>query len=107
MPDKQSPGLCKEQRVGVFVDVQTQCYSTKFIYKAKMNMRTVLSDAVVPFSGNGDFVPLAEHLNHALGCYVEIMSFGKFCSPMLIESADHFVDMDQDSQSNLISSGKG
>jgi uncharacterized LabA/DUF88 family protein len=64
-------------------------------------------DAVVLISGDGDFVPLVEHIKHALGCYVEIMSFGKSCSQKLIESADRFVDMDQDPQSYLISSGEG
>ena len=176
MPIKPSPGLYGEQRVGVFVDVQNLYYSAKFIYKAKVNFRTVLSeavrgrnliraiayvikadvkdeenffdalknlgyevkakdlqvfyggakkgdwdvgiamdlielapklDAVVLISGDGDFVPLVEHIKHALGCFVEIMSFGKSCSQKLIESADRFVDMDQDPQPYLISGGKG
>ena len=175
MPKKPSSGLYKDQRVGVFVDVQNLYYSAKFIYKAKVNFRTVLNeavrgrsliraiayvikadvkdeenffdalknlgyevkakdlqvfyggakkgdwdvgiamdlielapklDAVVLISGDGDFVPLVEHIKHALGCFVEIMSFGKSCSQKLIESADRFVDMDQDPQPYLISGGQ-
>jgi uncharacterized LabA/DUF88 family protein len=175
MPKKPSPELYKEQRVGVFVDVQNLYYSAKFIYKAKVNFRKVLNeavrgrnliraiayvikadvkdeenffdalknlgyevkakdlqvfyggakkgdwdvgiamdlielapklDAVVLISGDGDFVPLVEHIKHALGCFVEIMSFGKSCSQKLIESADRFVDMDQDPKPYLISGGK-
>ena len=172
---KPSHGFYKDQRVGVFVDVQNLYYSAKFIYKAKVNFRTVLKeavrdrnliraiayvikadvkdeenffdalknfgyevkakdlqvfyggakkgdwdvgiamdlielapklDAVVLISGDGDFVPLVEHIKHALGCYVEVMSFGKSCSQKLQESADRFVDMDQDPQPYLLPGGK-
>jgi len=175
MTKKPSHGFYKEQRIGVFVDVQNLYYSAKFIYKAKVNFRTVLNeavrgrnliraiayvikadvkdeenffdalknfgyevkakdlqvfyggakkgdwdvgiamdlielapklDAVVLISGDGDFVPLVEHIKHALGCYVEIMSFGKSCSQKLIESADRFVDLDQDPQPYLLPGGK-
>ncbi|MFC2164350.1 NYN domain-containing protein [Acidobacteriota bacterium] len=176
MTKKSSHGLYKEQRIGVFVDVQNLYYSAKFIYKAKVNFRTILTeavrdrnliraiayvikadvkdeenffdalknfgyevkakdlqvfyggakkgdwdvgiamdlielapklDAVVLISGDGDFVPLVEHIKHALGCYVEIMSFGKSCSQKLIESADRFVDLDQDPQPYLLPGSKG
>lgn len=176
MPKKSSQNLYREQRIGVFVDVQNLYYSAKFIYKAKVNFRTVLNeavrdrnliraiayvikadvkdeanffdalknlgyevkakdlqvfyggakkgdwdvgiamdlielapklDAVVLISGDGDFVPLVEHIKHALGCYVEIMSFGKSCSQKLIEAADRFIDLDQDPQPYLIPGGKG
>jgi len=175
MTKKSSHGFYKEQRIGVFVDVQNLYYSAKFIYKAKVNFRTVLNeavrdrnliraiayvikadvkdeenffdalknfgyevkakdlqvfyggakkgdwdvgiamdlielapklDAVVLISGDGDFVPLVEHIKHALGCYVEVMSFGKSCSQKLQESADRFVDMDQDPQPYLLPGGK-
>jgi len=36
----------KEQRVGVFVDVQNLYYSAKNLYKAKVNFASVLRDAV-------------------------------------------------------------
>lgn len=163
MKDRMSANFYKEQRVGVFVDVQNMYYSAKFIYKAKVNFKTILSeavkernlirsiayvikadvkdeinffealkslgyevkakdlqifcggakkgdwdigiamdmielapklDALVLVSGDGDFVPLVMHLKHALGCFVEIMAFGKSCSQKLVENADNFIDMD-------------
>lgn len=36
----------KEQRVGVFVDVQNMYYSAKNIYKAKVNFKAILQHAV-------------------------------------------------------------
>jgi uncharacterized LabA/DUF88 family protein len=36
----------KEQKVGVFVDVQNLYYSAKNIYKAKVNFKNILADAV-------------------------------------------------------------
>ena len=36
----------KEQRVGVFVDVQNMYYSAKNLYKAKVNFAAVLREAV-------------------------------------------------------------
>lgn len=51
-------------------------------------------DVVVIVSGDGDFVPLVEHLRRAMGCKVEVMSFGKSTSSMLKEAADVFVDFD-------------
>jgi uncharacterized protein (TIGR00288 family) len=36
----------KNQRIGVFVDVQNMYYSAKNLYKAKVNFKTVLKDAV-------------------------------------------------------------
>ncbi len=59
-------------------------------------------DAIVLVSGDGDFVPLVEHLQHALGCYVEIFAFRKTCSQKLIDEADNFIDMDVNAQKYLI-----
>lgn len=175
MKDRISNNLYKEQRVGVFVDVQNMYYSAKFIYKAKVNFKTILSeavrdrnliraiayvikadvkdeinffealkslgyevkskdlqifyggakkgdwdigiamdmielasklDALVLVSGDGDFVPLVMHLKHALGCFVEIMAFGKSCSQKLRENADNFIDMDINHNKFLILRGK-
>ncbi len=36
----------KNQRIGVFVDVQNMYYSAKNLHKAKANFRTILKDAV-------------------------------------------------------------
>ncbi len=175
MRKKRSLDLYKEQRVGVFVDVQNMYYSAKNIYKAKVNFKTLLDeavrgrhliraiayvikadvkdesnffealkalgyevkakdlqvfyggakkgdwdigiamdtielasklDAIVIVSGDGDFVPLVQHLKHVLGCYVEVMSFGKSSSQKLVEEADNFVNLDSSHQKFLIPGGK-
>ena len=59
-------------------------------------------DVVVLISGDGDFVPLVEHLRRALGCKVEVMAFGKSTSSMLKEVADIFTDLDTDTRKYLI-----
>ncbi|MEK6835975.1 MAG: NYN domain-containing protein, partial [Nanoarchaeota archaeon] len=41
MPTK----IYKQQRVGVFVDVQNMYYSAKNLYKAKVNFKAVLNEA--------------------------------------------------------------
>ena len=52
-------------------------------------------DTIVLISGDGDFLPLVEHLSKALGCRIEIMAFGKSASSKLKEVADLFVDLDE------------
>ncbi len=153
----------KEQRVGVFVDVQNLYYSAKNLYKEKMNFKEVLKevvagrkliralaytikagekeedsffnalegigfevkskqlqifyggnkkgdwdvgiamdaielaprlDTVILISGDGDFIPLVQHLRRALGCRVEVCAFRRSCSSKLIEEADRFIDLD-------------
>ncbi|MBI2134143.1 NYN domain-containing protein [Candidatus Woesearchaeota archaeon] len=153
----------KEQRVGIFVDVQNLYYSAKNLYNTKVNFREILKtavggrkliraiayvikadvkdesnffdalenigyevrakdlqifiggakkgdwdigiamdaielaprlDTIVLISGDGDFLPLLQHLRRALGCRVEVMAFGKTASKKLIEEADRFTDMD-------------
>src|SRR3989344_4528286 len=154
----------KEQRVGVFVDVQNMYYSARALYNAKVNFKEILKDAVnnrklvraiayavragekeeenfhkaldgigfevklkdlqvfyggnkkadwdvgiaidaielapkldvvILISGDGDYIPLVEHLKRALGCKVEVLAFGRSCSGKLKESTDEFVDLDQ------------
>lgn len=63
-------------------------------------------DTVILVSGDGDFVPLVKHVEHALGCFVEVMAFGKSSSQKLIEEADYFKDLDADPDKFLIKSGK-
>jgi uncharacterized LabA/DUF88 family protein len=175
MSKRASSNIYKEQRVGVFVDVQNLYYSAKFIHKSKVNFKTVLDkavrgrqliraiayvikadvkeesnffdalknfgyevkakdlqvfyggakkgdwdigiamdtielasklDAVVLVSGDGDFVPLVQHLKHALGCYVEVMAFGKSSSQKLVEEADSFTDLNKNAKKFLISSSR-
>ncbi len=59
-------------------------------------------DTVVLVSGDGDFIPLVEHLKHALGCRVEVMGFGKSTSSKLKEVGDSYIDMDKNSKKYLI-----
>ena len=154
----------KEQRVGVFVDVQNMYYSARALYSCKVNFKEILKEAVsgrklvraiayavragekdedmffkaldaigfevklkdlqvfyggnkkadwdvgiamdsielapkldvvILISGDGDFIPLVEHLRRALGCRVEVMAFGRSTSTKLKDAADEFVDLDQ------------
>lgn len=50
-------------------------------------------DVIVIISGDGDFIPLVEHLK-GLGKQVEVMAFGKTTSSRLKEIADEFIDFD-------------
>jgi uncharacterized LabA/DUF88 family protein len=59
-------------------------------------------DTIVLVSGDGDFVPLIEHLKRALGCRVEVVAFGKSASAKSIEVADDFLDLDKDTRKYLI-----
>jgi len=153
----------KEQRVGVFVDVQNLYYSARALHSAKVNFKEILKevvngrklvraiayavragekdeeqfhkaldgigfevklkdlqifyggnkkadwdvgiaidaielapklDVVVLISGDGDYIPLVEHLKRALGCRVEIAAFGRSCSSKLKDHGDDFLDLD-------------
>src|SRR6185369_5534337 len=59
-------------------------------------------DSVILVTGDGDFVPLVEYLQVNEGCQVEVMSFGKATSAKLIETCDHFVDLDENPQKYLL-----
>ena len=58
-------------------------------------------DAVVLISGDGDYIPLVEYLQND-GCQVEVASFGKSTSAKLIESADDFIDLDNNPRKYLM-----
>ena len=154
----------KEQRVGVFVDVQNMYYSARALYNSRVNFKEILKEAVngrklvraicygvragekdeenffkaldgigfevklkdlqifyggnkkadwdvglaidaielapkldvvILVSGDGDYIPLVEHLKRALGCKVEVMAFGRSCSGKLKEACDQFADLEQ------------
>ena len=53
-------------------------------------------DVVILVSGDGDFIPLVEHLKRAMSCRVEIAAFSKSTSSKLIEAADSFLDLCKD-----------
>lgn len=58
-------------------------------------------DVVVLASGDGDFVPLLEHLR-SIGQRVEVVSFGRSTSSKLRELADNFVDLDENQRKYLM-----
>lgn len=51
-------------------------------------------DTVILLSGDGDYVPLVQHLRRAFGCRVEVVAFGRSSSAKLKEEADSFLDLD-------------
>lgn len=59
-------------------------------------------DAVIILSGDGDFVPLVEHLKNTMGCQVEVIAFGKSTSGRLKEMADDFLDLDTNPRKYLL-----
>lgn len=162
----------REQRVGVFVDVQNMYYSARNLYNSKVNFAQILKEAVnnrtlvraiayvikadikeeknffealtkigyevkakdlqtfvggakkgdwdigiamdtieqapkldtiVLVSGDGDYIPLIQHLKRAMGCRIEVVAFGKSSSSKLKEEADEWVDLDKDKRRFLIS----
>jgi len=58
-------------------------------------------DAIVIATGDGDFVPLVEHVRSE-GCQAEVIAFGRSSSGRLREIADDFIDMDEDARAYLI-----
>ncbi|MEK6904241.1 MAG: NYN domain-containing protein [Nanoarchaeota archaeon] len=161
----------RDQRVGVFVDVQNLYYSARHLYKKKVNFTEVLKtavserkliraiayvvradieeeksffdalsnigyeikmkdlqifyggmkkgdwdvgiaidaielapklDTVVLISGDGDYLPLVQHLKMAMGCRVEVIAFGRSCSSKLKDEADNFTDLDDGAPKYLI-----
>jgi uncharacterized protein (TIGR00288 family) len=58
-------------------------------------------DVIILVTGDGDFVPLVEYLKHK-GKQVEVIAFGKSTSSRLKESADEFVDLEENSRKYLI-----
>ncbi len=62
-------------------------------------------DSVILITGDGDFCPLVEYLQMNQGCQVEVASFGKSTSAKLIEVADHFMDLDENSGKYLLRAG--
>ena len=59
-------------------------------------------DTIIIVSGDGDYVPLINHLRHALGCRIEVIAFGKSGSALLKEECDLFTDMEADRKRYLI-----
>lgn len=52
-------------------------------------------DTIIIVSGDGDYIPLVQHLKRAMSCKVEIVAFSKSSSSRLMEEADDFTDLSQ------------
>ena len=59
-------------------------------------------DTIIIVSGDGDYVPLVQHLRHALGCRIEVIAFGKSSAASLRETCDSFIDLEADRKRYLI-----
>ena len=62
-------------------------------------------DSVVIVSGDGDYLPLVRYLQESKGCQVEVIAFGRTTSSRLIELADDYTDLSQDTRKFLITGG--
>lgn len=58
-------------------------------------------DVVIIVSGDGDYVPLVEYLQHN-GVQVEVIAFGESSSRLLIDTADDFTDLSKDKKTFLM-----
>lgn len=65
-------------------------------------------DSVVLVSGDGDYVPVVNYLQNALGCLVEVVAFDKTCSKSLREVVDDFIPIEEHAKKLMyrISGGK-
>ena len=61
-------------------------------------------DSVVIVSGDGDFKPVVNYLQQALGCLVEIVAFKSTANNELMEIADDFVDIEKHKKDLLFKS---
>ncbi len=59
-------------------------------------------DSIVLVTGDGDFVPLVEHLKNE-GVQVEVAAFGKSTSTKLKESTEAFLDLCENTEEFLLS----
>lgn len=52
-------------------------------------------DSIVLVSGDGDYKPVVNYLQQALGCLVEVVAFRSTANKELIEIADDFIDVEK------------
>ena len=51
-------------------------------------------DSIILVSGDGDFKPVVNYLQQALGCLVEVIAFKKSANKELIEISDDFINIE-------------
>lgn len=59
-------------------------------------------DVIIIASGDGDYIPLVQHLQMATGCLVEGVAFAESTSTRLIETVDDFLNLSDDKRKFLI-----
>ncbi len=58
-------------------------------------------DSIILVSGDGDFIPVVNYLQQALGCLVEIAAFKRTANNDLIAMADDFINIEEHTKSLL------
>jgi len=58
-------------------------------------------DAIIFATGDGDFIPGVEYIQH-MGCQVEAITFGRSASSALKAAVDDFIDLDEDPKQYLL-----
>ncbi|MEI6221707.1 MAG: NYN domain-containing protein [bacterium] len=58
-------------------------------------------DSIILITGDGDFVPVVNYLQQALGCLVEIVAFRQTANHELISLADDFINIDEHKENLL------
>ena len=59
-------------------------------------------DAIILLTGDGDFVPLVEYLQIHSGIQVEVVSFQRSSSSLLLDSCDDFINLEDAPEKYLI-----
>lgn len=52
-------------------------------------------DTIILITGDGDFIPLVEHMKLGLGKEVEVVGFGRTTSGKLKEATDNFIEIEK------------
>jgi uncharacterized LabA/DUF88 family protein len=58
-------------------------------------------DSIILCSGDGDYVPVVNYLQQALGCLVEVAAFKQTANKELTEICDDFIDLDENKEQVL------
>lgn len=59
-------------------------------------------DAIILVAGDGDFIPLVTYIQNTTGCRVEVAAFKESTSAKLIEVADDYINLSENSRQFLI-----
>ncbi|MBI4004964.1 NYN domain-containing protein [Candidatus Roizmanbacteria bacterium] len=55
-------------------------------------------DSIILVSGDGDYQPVVNYLQQALGCLVEVVAFRRSANKELIEMADDFINIEDNTR---------